>query len=167
MDADLPPELKSGLEALAQGKSRRAIAQRAEAMSLLYRSGAGSGEAIRNEDDALAYAFTRLPATFAAVTAVLAALREVCPDFSPRTLIDAGAGPGTAAWAAQQLTGLDQVRLIDDNPHLRALALGLLASSTDPALRSATYEQGDLGARLAGGAPADLDRELCGGRGRA
>jgi ribosomal protein RSM22 (predicted rRNA methylase) len=156
MDADLPSDLKSGLERLAQGKSRRAIAQRAEAMSLLYRSGAGSGAAIRNEDDALAYAFTRLPATFAAVTAVLTALREVSPDFSPRTLIDAGAGPGTAAWAAQQLTGLDHIRLIDDNPHLRALALGLLASSATPALRNATYDQGDLVARLRGGAPADL-----------
>jgi ribosomal protein RSM22 (predicted rRNA methylase) len=153
---DLPFELKSGLDALAQGKSRRAIAQRAEAMSLLYRSGAGSGEAVRNEDDALAYAFTRLPATFAAATAVLAALREVCPDFLPRTLIDAGAGPGTAAWAAQQFAAFDQARLIDDNPHLRALALRLLASSPNPALRNATYEQGDLGALLARGAPADL-----------
>src|SRR3954463_6342882 len=141
---DLPPELKSGLEALAEGKSRRAIAQRAEAMSLLYRSGAGSGAAIRNEDDALAYAFTRLPATFAAVTAVLTALRAVCPDFLPRTLIDAGAGPGTAAWAAQQLSEFDHIRLIDDNRHLRALALSLLASSATPALRNATYERGDL-----------------------
>jgi ribosomal protein RSM22 (predicted rRNA methylase) len=156
MDADLPPELKSGLDRLAQGKSRRAIAQRAEAMSLLYRSGGGSGDAIRNEDDALAYAFTRLPATFAAVTAVLAALREVCPDFLPRTLIDAGAGPGTGAWAAQQLGQCDEIRLIDDNPHLRALALSLLASSTTPALRNATYDQGDLGALLTRGARADL-----------
>src|SRR3954464_14865982 len=139
MDADLPPDLKSGLERLSQGTSRRAIAQRAEAMSLLYRSGAGSAAAIRNEEDALAYAFTRLPATFAAVTAVLTALRAVCPDFRPRTLIDAGAGPGTAAWAAQQLAGLDQIRLIDDNPQLRALALDLLASSAAPALRNATY----------------------------
>src|SRR6267142_779885 len=61
---DLPADLKSGIERLAQGKSRRAIAQRAEAMSLLYRSGAGSGAAIRSQDDALAYAFTRLPATY-------------------------------------------------------------------------------------------------------
>src|SRR5258706_5297846 len=97
---DLPADLKSGLERLAQGKSRRAMAQRAEAMSLLYRSGAGSGAAIRNEDDALAYAFTRLPATFAAVTAVLTALRRGSPGFSPRSLIDGGAGPGTAARAA-------------------------------------------------------------------
>src|SRR5258708_23598480 len=90
---DLPADLKSGIERLAQGKSRRAIAQRAEAMSLLYRSGAGSGAAIRNEDDALAYAFTRLPATFAAVTAGLTALRQGSPGFLPARLISAGAGP--------------------------------------------------------------------------
>src|SRR5258705_13057348 len=90
---DLPADLKSGIERLAQGKSRRAIAQRAEAMSLLYRSGAGSGAAIRNEDDALAYAFTRLPATFAAVTAVFTAPREGRPGFSPRSLIAPRPGP--------------------------------------------------------------------------
>ncbi len=156
MDTDLPPGLKSGLDSLAQGKSRRTIARRAEAISLLYRSGAGSGEAIRNEDDALAYAFTRLPATFAAVTAVLTALREACPDFLPRTLIDAGAGPGAGAWAAQQLGQFDKIRLIDDNPHLRALALGLLAAGAAPALCHATYDQGDLGALLASAAPVDL-----------
>src|SRR5258708_40306917 len=97
---DLPADLKSGIERLAQGKSRRAIAQRAEAMSLLYRSGAGSGAAIRSEDDALAYAFTRLPATFAAVTAVLEAYREVSTALSTPTQIAPLAGAGTAATAA-------------------------------------------------------------------
>jgi ribosomal protein RSM22 (predicted rRNA methylase) len=154
---DIPSELRSSLDRIAEGQSRRDAAPRAEAISQLYRSGAGSAAAIRGPEDALAYAFTRLPATFAATSAVLAALREVCPDFSPRTLIDAGAGPGTAAWAAtQRLATLDDIRLIDDNPHLRALALSLLASSAAPALRDAAYRQGDLIALLQSAAPADI-----------
>jgi ribosomal protein RSM22 (predicted rRNA methylase) len=157
MPPELPADLRSGLDKLAHGKSRRDMAQRAEAISRLYRSGAGSGAAIRDSEDALAYAFTRLPATFAAVTAVLAALRDASPDFAPRTLIDAGAGPGTAAWAtAQQLGALDDILLIDDNPHLRALALALTASSATPALRNASYEHGDITECLRGAAPADL-----------
>ncbi len=154
---DLPPDLHAGLDKIAQGKSRREIAQRAEAISHLYRSGAASREAIQGADDALAYAFTRMPATYAVTSAVLSALRDAWPDFSPRTLIDAGAGPGTAAWAAaEQFASLGDVRLIDDNLHLRALALRLLKATTGPALRNATYDQADILAIARDSAPADL-----------
>ena len=65
----LPATLQTALDDLAQGHSGRALAQRAAAISDLYRAGAGSREAIRGADDALAYAFTRLPATYAAAAA--------------------------------------------------------------------------------------------------
>jgi len=151
------PNLQSALEHLAQGRPRRELTQRAEAISQAFRSGAGSREAIRGADDAFAYSFTRLPATFAAATAVLAALADSAPDFTPRSLIDAGAGPGTAAWAAAaQFASLGDIRLIDHNPHLRALGLSLLEASADAALRGASYEPGDLVAAANRGAPADL-----------
>jgi ribosomal protein RSM22 (predicted rRNA methylase) len=157
MDASVPPELQAALDRLAQGKSRRELTQRAETISQLFRAGAGSRDAIRNADDALAYAFTRLPATLAATSAALAALRDSAPDFAPRSLIDAGAGPGTATWAAAgQFAMLADVRLIDDNRHLRALGLRLLDASTAEALRAARYDAGDLVALVRGATPADL-----------
>jgi ribosomal protein RSM22 (predicted rRNA methylase) len=157
MNADLPPALRAALDALAQGKSRREFARRAEAISNLYRAGSGSHAAIRNSDDALAYAFTRMPATFAATAAVLAAVRDAWPAFAPRSLIDAGAGPGTAAFAAvEQFATLGDVHLVDDNPHLRALAITLLSSGDAPALRGATYARDDVVALAHGGARADL-----------
>jgi ribosomal protein RSM22 (predicted rRNA methylase) len=157
MDASIPPELQAALDRLAHGKSGRELTQRAEAISQLFRASAGSREAIRNADDALAYAFTRLPATYAAASAALAALSDSAPEFAPRSLIDAGAGPGTATWAAAaQFAMLADVRLIDDNRHLRALGLRLLDMSTDTALRGARYDAGDLVALARGAAPADL-----------
>jgi ribosomal protein RSM22 (predicted rRNA methylase) len=157
MDASVPPELQAALDRLAQGKSRRELTQRAETISQLFRSGAGSREAIRNADDSLAYAFTRMPATLAATSSALAALCDSAPDFAPRALIDAGAGPGTATWAAaEQFATLAEVRLIDENRHLRALGLGLLNMSTAEALRAARYDAGDLVALTRGAAPADL-----------
>jgi ribosomal protein RSM22 (predicted rRNA methylase) len=157
MSFELPADLKSALDTLIHGRSRRDMAPRAEAMSQHYRAGAGSAFAVRGGEDALAYALTRMPATFAAASAALAALHELCPDFAPRTIIDAGAGPGTATWAAVQRLGEPaDVRLIDDNPHLRALALTLLASSATAALRNAAYDRGDLTALLPAAAPADL-----------
>src|SRR5262249_48540543 len=96
---DLPPDLKAGLARLTEGVSRKAIAERAAAQSRIYRAGGGSHR-IAAVADVLAYAFARLPATYAAAAAVFNAVRETLPAFQPRTMLDVGAGPGTAAFAA-------------------------------------------------------------------
>src|ERR1700677_2803744 len=120
METDLPSELRAGLDRAMQGVSRNALHERASEISQTYRAGGNSADAIHSANDALAYALTRLPATFAAVAAVLGELRRALPDFTPRTLLDIGAGPGTAAWAASQcFEQLERIRLVDDNAHLR------------------------------------------------
>src|SRR3981189_893788 len=119
---DLPAELTAALDARLHGLSRSDAATRAAIISQTYRDGGGSG-AIRTETDALAYALARMPATYAAVTASLNALREIAPDFSPKSLLDVGAGPGTATWAAAEaFSSLQDFTLLDANRALRALA---------------------------------------------
>ena len=80
---DLPAELKAALDARLQGLSRNDAAGRAALISQTYRDGGGS-RTIRTETDALAYALVRMPATYAAVTASLNALREITPRLSRR-----------------------------------------------------------------------------------
>src|SRR6202166_4342363 len=127
---DLPPELKAALDARLEGLSRSDAADRAAAISKTYRDGGGSG-AIKSETDALAYALARMPATYAAVTASLNALREIAPDFAPKSLLDVGAGPGTASWAsAEAFSSLQSFALLDANNALRTLALDLAKAST-------------------------------------
>ena len=70
-----PAELKAALDGKLRGFSRNDAAGRAAAISKTYRDGGGSS-AIRSEADALAYALARMPATYAAVTASLNALRR-------------------------------------------------------------------------------------------
>ena len=150
----LPPELKAALEAKLQGLSRHEAAARAASISKTYRDGGGSG-AIKSGTDALAYALARMPATYAAITASLNALREVRPDFAPESLLDVGAGPGTAAWAAAEaLPSLKSFALIDANAALRALALDLVRGSTR--LSTLKYDKGEARAALAEAGPADL-----------
>jgi ribosomal protein RSM22 (predicted rRNA methylase) len=151
---DLPAELKAALDAKLQGFSRNDAASRAALISKTYRDG-GNSAAIRSEVDALAYALARMPATYAAVTASLNALCEIAPHFAPKSLLDVGAGPGTATWAAvQAFSSLDTLALLDANPALRALALDLASSSTR--LRDLTYQHGGARAALAECEPADL-----------
>jgi ribosomal protein RSM22 (predicted rRNA methylase) len=151
---DLPAELKAALEAKLRGFSRSDAVTRATLISKTYRDGGGSG-AIVSEADALAYALARMPATYAAVTASLNALREIAPDFAPKSLLDVGAGPGTATWAAAEaFSSLQNFALLDSNGALRALALDLAAGSAR--LRDIRYRQSEARAALADAEPADL-----------
>ncbi len=157
---DLPPDLKAGLERLAHGMSRSVIAERAAAQSCNYRMGGGSCQ-IATDADALAYAFARLPATYAATTAVFNAMSETLPAFRPRTMLDVGAGPGTAAFAAiRAFETLVDVRLVDTNAGLRGLALTLMAAADSETLRQVVHRQsylhGDALTLLAESQPADL-----------
>jgi ribosomal protein RSM22 (predicted rRNA methylase) len=151
---DLPAELKAALDAKLQGLSRSDVAGRAAVISRTYRGGGGSGT-IRSETDALAYALARMPATYAADVASLNALREIRPDFAPTSLLDIGAGPGTASWAAAEaFSSLQRLTLLDANDALRTLALELARDSTR--LRNVSYVQGKASSLLADTEAADL-----------
>src|SRR6059058_1981270 len=151
---DLPAELKAALEAKLRGFSRNDAAERSAAISKTYRDGGGSST-IRSETDALAYALARMPATYAAVTASLNALVEIRPDFAPNNLLDVGAGPGTATWAAAEaFPSLQDFTLLDANDALRTLALDLTRKSAR--LRGINYEQGQARSLVARADAADL-----------
>jgi ribosomal protein RSM22 (predicted rRNA methylase) len=151
---DLPAELKAALDARLEGVSRNDAAGRAASISQTYRDGGGSG-AIKSETDALAYALARMPATYAAVVASLNALSEIRPDFVPASLLDVGAGPGTATWAAAEaFPSLKEFTLLDANEALRTLALELIRKSAR--LRGIIYEPGQARGLVAHADAADL-----------
>ncbi|MBR1267602.1 SAM-dependent methyltransferase [Bradyrhizobium sp. AUGA SZCCT0222] len=151
---DLPAELKAALDAKLRGFSRSDAAERSALISKNYRDGGGSGT-IRSETDALAYALARMPATYAAVTASLNALGEIRPDFAPKSLLDIGAGPGTASWAAAEaFSSLRGFTLLDANDALRKLALDLVSESFR--LRELHYERGEARNALIKADAADL-----------
>jgi ribosomal protein RSM22 (predicted rRNA methylase) len=150
----LPAELRAALDAKLEGLSRADVAARAAAISKTYRNGGNSGT-IASETDAFAYALARMPATYAAIVASLNALQEIRPGFAPQSLLDVGAGPGTASWAAAEaFPGLTHLTLLDANPALRTLALEL--AKTSSRLGPANYRLGQARALLATTGDADL-----------
>ncbi len=150
----LPADLQAALSAKLQGLSRHDTAARAARISQTYRDGGGSA-GIRSESDALAYAAARMPATYAAVGASLNALCDIRPDFAPQSLLDVGAGPGTASWAAAEaFSSLMSVALFDENEALRALALDLMRGGFR--LDDPDYRNGDARVLLGEAEPADL-----------
>ncbi len=80
-------------------------------------------------EDALAYAMTRMPATFGATAKALQALVDAAGPLSPATLLDVGCGPGTATIAAVDIfPDLQNVVLMDRNGPFLTLANDLVGS---------------------------------------
>lgn len=133
MNPSLPPALKAGIEALLDGVSRNQLALRAAAISRVYRAGGGSAATITDEVSVLAYVASRLPATYAVAAAVFNAIKEAAPGFAPKSLLDAGAGPGTASWAAVQTWGeIANITMADSNRAFLDVAKTLASGSPWP-----------------------------------
>ena len=114
-----------------QGVAVSELATATKALSHRYRNEVRDGRLhISDEKLALAYVATRMPATYAAIHASLAALAERQPDFAPQTALDVGAGPGTVMWAASEIwPDLQSATLLEASPAIRALGEKLAAAS--------------------------------------
>ena len=151
--SELPAALRVAIGRALEGRPRAGLAERAAKASSAYRAGEGSAGVIRDADDALAYALTRLPATYAACRAAFAAAARRASGFAPRSLLDAGVGPGAASWAALEAwPGIDRAAWLDSSAPFLAVARALAADGPQ-ALREAAAHQGDLAAAQG---PADL-----------
>lgn len=118
----MPPALKAAIAALLDKVSRKDLEKRAETMSAAYRTG-GTSAVIAGRMDGLAYLVARMPATHAAAHAALRRTAEAAPEFSPASVLDVGAGPGTVALAAREIwPSVGETTLIEPNATFRALA---------------------------------------------
>jgi ribosomal protein RSM22 (predicted rRNA methylase) len=126
---ELPPELQDAIDRLVRTVERSRLEAAAARLTAAYREG-GNARVARTREDVLAYAAQRAPATYAAAAAVLGRLAEQRPDWRPRSLLDVGAGPGTASWAARAVwPGLERLVLVEAEPAMVALGREL---DTDP-----------------------------------
>lgn len=142
---ELPPRLRQAVDAALEGASVSDLADATKALSHRYRNEVRDGRLhISDERLALAYIATRMPATYVAIHAGLAALAERAPDFAPASALDVGAGPGTAMWAANELwPSLTAATLIEASPAIRALGEKLGGSIGNIHWRSADITRGD------------------------
>ena len=144
MSYDLPPALRLAADRLMEGVSRKDMAQRAGAISRRYRGGGGSAAVVTSQADATAYVLTRLPATYAACARVFAEAAERAPDFAPQSLLDAGAGPGGAGWAALEAwPQIAAASLLDSNRAFLDIAEALAVEGPSP-LKAAQRLRADL-----------------------
>ncbi|HEV7415411.1 MAG TPA: small ribosomal subunit Rsm22 family protein [Tianweitania sediminis] len=120
---ELPPRLRQAVDAALSGVPLADLQRASERLTQRYRGEVLDGQLhLGDPVAALAYVTARLPATYAAVRSALEHAAERMPDFRPGSLLDIGAGPGTAMWAsADRWPSLGQALLLDASPAIRAL----------------------------------------------
>jgi ribosomal protein RSM22 (predicted rRNA methylase) len=137
----LPDELAKAIE----DSCRRGHLDARQAAELSARLRSNSVGMSYSEADVLAHTAVRVPATYAAMTTVLADLRFLLPSFVPDSLLDVGGGIGSAAWAA---TGtwpdLRSIGVVERNPAARALGKTIGVSAPGHAMGGVRWLPGDL-----------------------
>jgi ribosomal protein RSM22 (predicted rRNA methylase) len=132
---ELPAPLAAAIETRLAGRAHVVLRERARLLSESYRARRPTFETIRDETDALAYAATRMPATFAAIVTALGRLKEESPDFAPKLMLDVGCGLGAAAFAAATVwpSVVAEIALLDRSALFLRLATELMKESGAPA----------------------------------
>ena len=138
----MTPELQHAVQAVL-ARAVGSLRPGSERLTSRYRGG-GTSAGI----DHPAYLAARLPATYAAVFRVLSELHVRRPHFAPESLLDVGAGPGTASWAAQALwPGLAAITMTDNDKAFLALARRLAGMGPGP-LATARFIERSMTAEL-------------------
>ena len=136
----LPPALQNGIDELTLGIGPQQLELSARALSDAYRAGGSpASRAASTAGEVAAYLATRAPATYAAAAEVFDQIRALRPDWAPSSLLDLGAGPGIATWAALEAwPEISGVTLVEAEAEM-ARAGEKLAEQGRDALRQASW----------------------------
>lgn len=147
---DLPVWLVQALAERLEATPREPLRRAQQHLSEVYRAGGHSDVAIRSDEDALAYALVRMPATYAASATVFERLVETDPAFAPRTILDIGAGPGTSSFAAAACwPGIEAVDLFEPHAKMAEFSRGICSSfQTDIFKPCIERRLGEIGCRF-------------------
>ncbi len=142
----LPPELAAAIEDELHGRSIKELRRAAEEMRRRYRGETAARESFERPDDITAYLAFRMPATYAAARSVFEAIRERRPGFIPNSMLDIGAGPGTAMLAAWAVwPSIQEVRLLEKSLPAEAVGERLAQKLFPQRAQQVRWEEGDAG----------------------
>ncbi len=141
----LPSSLQLAIQHAVESFGIRQLIEGREELTKRYREHSSHRQMMATEAHRQAYVIARLPATFAAIQAVLRAIKERAPCLDIRSLLDLGAGPGTAMWAAcTSFPHVESVTLVEKDSSLAMLGQRLTEGNEYAAISSAEWQIGDL-----------------------
>ena len=136
---EIPQELKENIENLIiDGHSK--IIEQAQNVSKKYRENTGKGnKIITSNSEAIAYAISRMPATYCAVYSSLSqTLKKYKNEI--KTVYDIGAGTGSATWAIQELLQPQKITCLEYEKEMLKIGERLMKKTET----KASWEQFDI-----------------------
>jgi len=140
----LPPELLDAIQQETEKIDRRRLLHATAQLTEHYQAADFSTPAIATDAQRAAYLAVRLPATYAANRRVFSEINMRARGSEITSLLDLGAGPGTALWAAaEEFSALQRATLIETDEHWLRLGKAL-AEPAGASLPQAQWLRQDL-----------------------
>jgi ribosomal protein RSM22 (predicted rRNA methylase) len=141
----LSAELQDAIQRETDKVDRRELALATAQLSEHYKAADFSTPAIASDAHRAAYLAVRLPATYAAICRVFAEIELRAPEREIASLLDLGAGPGTALFAAaEQFPQLQQATLIESDTGWITVGKRLAEQSESTIVQQAQWLRQDL-----------------------
>lgn len=142
----LPESLREAIEIEVARYPLKEISIAQTMLSERYRGQvARSGPFMESPVQRCAYLAARMPATYAVCVRVLRELQARVPQSTIESILDVGAGPGTASWAAFEIFQfIKSSTMLERDPELIAIGKRLAAKSSQGLLNSALWLQKDI-----------------------
>lgn len=122
---DIPQELKDEIEKISINQHTQIVVE-SQAISKKYRENDGKGKKlVTKQSEALAYAISRMPATYCAVhTALSHTLKNYNQEI--KSVLDVGAGTGAATWAVSNFVQVDKITCLEREEEMRKIGRQLM-----------------------------------------
>ena len=126
---DVPEELKENINKLLEKNQINKILEDAQNVSDRYRKNEGIGKRLlTKESEAVSYAISRMPATYAAVSSVLEQILDSYHE-SLTSIIDVGAGTGAAVWAINDRTESNDIKCLEREESMISIGKKLMKNT--------------------------------------
>lgn len=140
----LPVPLQTAITNVTESLGLHQLIDAREELTKRYRQPFSGSQFMTNDAQRQSYVISRMPATYAALQSALYAIRERT-DLNIKSLLDLGAGPGTAMWAAcHHFPDIETITLIEKDKALLNLGKQLTEFSEYPVMHKANWLDGDL-----------------------
>ena len=138
---DIPDELKKTIDELLLKNKANEIIEDAKIISNRYRNNEGKGKRLLTKtNEAISYAISRMPATYAAVhKAVQQTIENYDEDL--QTLLDIGAGTGAAVWALNDILNIKNIKCFERENSMMNIGKQLMSKTK---LSNVKWEQLDI-----------------------